>query len=49
MLPAQIVMTALDEIALALAEYHHVWTDRQRALYERALAYLNRKEIGLLA
>ena len=32
-----IVLEALDCLAVALADHGHVWTDRQRALYERAV------------
>jgi hypothetical protein len=31
-------MRALDALALALVDHHHVWTPEQRLLYERAIA-----------
>lgn len=31
---------ALDALALALASHKHVWTDRERMLYETAFSYL---------
>lgn len=35
---ASICLQALDALALALAEHHHVWTDEERTLYEQAIA-----------
>jgi hypothetical protein len=35
----EIVIEALDELALALAKRSHKWTPRQRRLYERAMAF----------
>ena len=32
------VINALDALALALTDHDHVWTDRERQLYERAVA-----------
>jgi hypothetical protein len=40
--PANPVLEALDELALALSDYGHVWTDPERALYETAISYLCR-------
>jgi len=34
----KIIVDALDALGLALAEHGHVWTDRERQLYEVALA-----------
>jgi hypothetical protein len=33
-------MDALDALALALTAYEHVWTERERQLYEDAVAHL---------
>jgi hypothetical protein len=35
------ILEALDVLALALADHGHVWTDRERTLYETAVTYLN--------
>jgi hypothetical protein len=32
------ITEALDALGLALAEHGHVWTDRERQLYESAVA-----------
>ena len=36
----RIIIKALDKLALALAEHNHQWTDRERKLYEKAIAIL---------
>jgi hypothetical protein len=33
------VISALDTLALALVDHDHVWTDRERQLYERAIGF----------
>jgi hypothetical protein len=35
------ILEALDRLGLALAEVGHVWTPRERELYERAVRSLN--------
>lgn len=32
----QTILTALDQLALALADYGHTWTNDQRESYEQA-------------
>lgn len=32
----QLILGALDSLAVALADHHHVWTDGERAIYEEA-------------
>lgn len=44
-----LLLEALDEIGLALVEHGHVWTVRQRQLYENAISSVRRMEIGLPA
>lgn len=39
--PPNPLLDALDALALALVEHGHVWTDRERSLYETAFDYLN--------
>jgi hypothetical protein len=34
------VREALDTLALALTDHGHVWTDRERSAYERAVRIL---------
>lgn len=34
------ILQALDALALALVDHHHVWTERERQLYETAVSYL---------
>jgi hypothetical protein len=34
------ILEALDLLALALADHDHVWTDREKTLYETAVSYL---------
>ena len=36
----EIIIRALDILALALADHHHQWTDEERRLYEEAIAML---------
>jgi hypothetical protein len=36
----QIIIRALDKLALALTDHEHQWTDEERRLYERAMAIL---------
>lgn len=38
--PPNPILEALDELGLALVDHDHVWTDRQRALYEEAVERL---------
>ena len=38
--PPNPLLEALDALAVALADHKHVWTDRERLLYETASAYL---------
>ena len=38
--PPNPLLEALDAIGLALAEHNHVWTDREKMLYETAVGYL---------
>ena len=33
----QVIIRALDTLALALTEHHHQWTDTERGLYEEAI------------
>jgi hypothetical protein len=35
------ILEALDLLALALADHSHVWTDREKTLYETAVSYLS--------
>ena len=35
------ILEALDVLALALADHGHVWTDRERSLYETAVSYVS--------
>jgi len=44
-----VIADALDTLGLALVEHGHKWTRRQRQLYEQAISFLCRKEIGLSA
>ena len=32
----QLILGALDSLAVALTNYGHVWTDGERAIYEQA-------------
>ena len=34
------LLEALDALAFALSNHKHVWTDKERMLYETAVAYL---------
>ena len=43
-----VIVDALDTLGLALVEHGHVWTARQRQLYERAIS-LSRKGSDLSA
>jgi len=36
----QIIIDALDKLALALTDHKHQWTSEERRLYERAMAIL---------
>jgi hypothetical protein len=36
----QTIINALDSLAVALADHHHVWTTEERALYESAIRIL---------
>lgn len=36
----EIVIQALDALALALVDHKHQWTDKERRLYERAKSIL---------
>lgn len=38
--PENPILAALDALALALADHVHVWTDRERQLYENAVGYI---------
>jgi hypothetical protein len=38
------VLSALDTLAFALEDHGHRWTDRERQLYVRAVAILQRKD-----
>lgn len=38
--PPNPLVDALDALAVALANHKHVWTDRERMLYETAINYL---------
>ena len=38
--PPNPILEALDALALALSDHKHVWTDRERILYETAVDYL---------
>ncbi len=38
--PPHPIIEALDVLALALADHGHVWTDREKSLYETAVNYL---------
>ena len=38
--PPNPLVEALDALGVALAGHKHVWTDRERMLYETALSYL---------
>lgn len=38
--PPHPILAALDELALALANHGHRWTERQHDLYETAVAYM---------
>jgi len=44
-----IVTEALDALGLALVEHDHIWTTRQRQLYERAISVADCMEIDLSA
>jgi hypothetical protein len=37
----QIIIDALNKLAIALADHKHQWTNEERRLYERALKLLN--------
>ena len=41
--PPNPLVDALDALGLALVRHKHVWTDRERELYETALDYLGRR------
>lgn len=36
----QVAIEALDTLALALANHGHQWKDKERELYEKAIAFL---------
>jgi len=36
----QIIVKALDKLALALSDHEHQWTTEERSLYEKAIASL---------
>lgn len=38
---ANITLKALDALALALADHHHIWSAEERALYESAVHILS--------
>lgn len=42
------VLSALDALALALTDHNHVWTERERQLYERAVAITSTASTGSL-
>ena len=37
---SEIVIEALDKLALALTDHEHQWTNEERKLYERAISIL---------
>ena len=41
--PPNPLVDALDALGLALASHMHVWTDREKTLYELALTYLGKR------
>ncbi len=45
----RVILDALDALGLALADHDHMWTHRERRLYERAISFLCRKDFDLLA
>lgn len=38
--PPNPLVEAIDALGIALAGHKHVWTDRERTLYETAISYL---------
>ena len=40
---AQIVIGALNSLAVALADHDHTWTDGERTIYEQAIAILRQE------
>jgi hypothetical protein len=41
-----LILGALDSLALALADYNHVWTEGERAIYDEARELLGAEPIG---
>lgn len=44
--PPNPLFEALDALALALSDHQHQWTERERSLYETAVAYLGFRLYG---
>jgi hypothetical protein len=42
----QLVLGALDSLAVALADHSHTWTDGERLIYEQALEVLGARNSG---
>jgi len=38
----QLIIKALNKLALALTDYNHQWTNEERNLYEKAMVLLRR-------
>lgn len=47
--PPHPILAALDEMALALADHDHIWTQRQHDLYETAVGYILNQNGGSAA
>jgi hypothetical protein len=44
--PPHPILEALDALAVALTNHGHLWTDRERQLYETAVAYVSGARTG---
>lgn len=44
--PKHPILEALDTLAVALTDHHHVWSGREVALYETAVGYILNKNGG---